>query len=250
MSQEFNVWEGIYNDFDDAPSIGSGFESETWVQKSVLKIKDVLKQAKRTENYVFENIPLYTIASIVYSEKKSLKVLDFGGGMGNTYVPLVHTLPQSTGLDFWVVEGHENVCAAKKIFEKDAHINFSTTLPETNDVDIVHISSSLQYIDDWESLISLLSKYNAQYFIFTDLPAGNIKHTYVSLQNYYESKIAHTFFKLEDILTVLKKFGYELILKNNFQANILQVNKHYPQNNFPEEFRIKYGKNLVFKRVK
>lgn len=247
MTKDFHVWEGVFESFEKAPTIGKGFESKTWINRSSEKIKELIKTSEQQDSYLFDNTPLYSIASTVYAEKKSLKILDFGGGMGNTYIPLKTVLPENENLEFVVVEGEENVNTAEKIFENDKSINFLTDLPKNKYFDIIHISSSLQYIDNWKSLIKALSQYNAKYFIFTDLPVGKIEKSYVSLQNYYDSKIACNFFKFSDIQDSLSNNQYSLIYQSNFQANILQINKHYPQENFEKKFRINHSKNLVFR---
>lgn len=248
MSKDFHIWEGVYESFDEVPIIGDGFESDTWVSRSLEKIEEILKLSKENGSQLYGDSPLYIIAADLYAKNKRVKILDFAGGMGNSFVPLFSVLPDSKCIDFTVVEGEKNTIAASKVFFNDSRIKFLTKLPDDDNYDIVHISSSLQYIDTWQSLLKSLSSYEAKYFIFTDLPAGDIVNTYVSAQNYYESKIAHIFFKLADVVDVMKKNYYELIYQNNFQANILKVNKHYPQDNFEEKFRINYSKTLVFRR--
>jgi len=247
-TEDFNIWEGIYNSFDEAPVTGGGFESERWIHRSLEKIKETIKIEKENRNVEYVDLPLFSIAADTYFNNGSVKILDFGGGMGNSFVPLCSVLPDDKYVDFTVVEGEKSVAAAKKVFLHDNRIKFLTELPKGNNYDIIHISSSLQYIENWQSLLKNLSNYQAKYFIFTDLPTGNIRKTYISTQNYYESKIAHIFFKLGNIIDVMSNHSYDLIYQNNFLASILQVNKHYPQDNFKEEYRINYSKNLVFKK--
>ncbi len=247
MDKDFNIWEGVYNSFDEVPIVGDGFKSDTWINHSLEKIKELIKLRDENKSKIFNDLPLYSIVANLYLKNKKIKILDFGGGMGNSFIPLCSTLPDSKQIEFTVVEDERNVLAARNIFSNDARIKFVSNLPDGN-FDIIHISSSLQYIDNWESLLVSLSKYKAKYFIFTDLPAGNIKNTFVSAQNYYESRIPHIFFKLDDILNVMSGNNYKLIYQNNFQANILKENNHYPQDNFKEEYRINHSKTLVFKR--
>lgn len=251
MDKEFNIWEGVYKNFNELPKYGDGFESTTWIERSIDKIKKTLKLAQEeksiTEDAIFNGSPLYSIASVLYYEKKHLKILDFGGGMGNSFVPLCTVLSNPNNLKYTVVEGTENCISAEEIFKNDDRISFLNHLPNDDNFDIIHISSSLQYIENWNELLTLLCKYKSKYFIFTDLPAGDIIESYVSLQNYYESKIPHWFFKLEDIIKEMNFHNYQLIYKSNFQANILGEFYNYPQDNFQKEYQIGYSKCLVFK---
>lgn len=245
--KKFNIWEGVYDTFSDVPVYGDGFDGERWISRSLIKIKDLIKCSNENDKIHFVDLPLYSIAADIYAKKNKVKILDFGGGMGNGFIPLCTTLPDSDNLSFTIIEGKKVVGNAEKLFINDNRINFLTELPENNKYDIIHIGSSLQYIEKWVSLIGKLSTYNAKYFVFTDLPAGDIDRTYVSSQNYYESKIACLFFKLKDIIDTMSKNNYELIYKSNFQANISEINRHYPQDNFHKEYRINYSKTLVFK---
>lgn len=245
MTENFNVWEGVYNSLDKIEPIGDGFESSRWINQSLDKIKMLLDS---NNDMIIDSSPLYSIASFIYSKNKKIKILDFGGGMGNSFVPLCSILPESDNIDFTVVEGKQNVKFANDIFANDSRIKFLEALPDDSGYDIVNIHSSLQYIDKWESLLDVLCKYKAKYFIFTDLPAGNIKQTYWSVQNAYESKIPHIFFKLYDVISAINKNDYNLIYQANFQATILGKYKYYPQDNFDYEYRINHSKNLIFKR--
>jgi len=247
IDKNFNIWEGIYNSFDEAPVVGDGFESERWINQNLKKIKTIIQESKNND-FIFDNLPLYTISSDLYAKNKKVKILDFGGGMGNSFVPLCSVLPDSRYVDFTVIEGQKNVIEASKIFINDNRIKFLTKLPDDKDYDIIHIQSSLQYIENWQSLLDTLSSYKAKYFIFTDLPAGDIEKTYVTIQNYYESKIPYWFFKIDDIIDQMSKNAFELIFKSYFMASILGKYKKIPQKNFDGKWRIGFAKNFVFRR--
>lgn len=247
MIEDFIIWEGVHDSFDQVPTAGDGFESDTWINRSLFKIKEAIKLSKNNEINAFDNA-LYSISSVLYSMNQKIKILDFGGGMGNSFVPLCSMLPSAKYVDFTVVEGERNVISASTLFANDERIKFVTKLPSDNNYDIINISSSLQYIDKWQSLLEELSKYKAKYFIFTDMPAGDIEKTYVSSQKHYESKIAHIFFKLDDVIDTMNQFGYKLIYKNNFESNVLRTHKHYPQDNFEDKYKINYSKTLVFQK--
>ncbi|RDX35482.1 methyltransferase, TIGR04325 family [Arcobacter sp. HD9-500m-PIT-SAG03] len=252
MLKDFNVWEGVYESFSKSPSCGKGYDSNKWIESSYKKMKESLSKLNKNEftnsSIAFNSSPLFIISSLLYAKKKKLKILDFGGGMGISFVELISVLPESKNLSFTIIDNKKTCEKANNLFKKDSRIEFKDELLPRDKYDIVHISSSLQYIKDWKILIKLLcTEYNAEYFIFNDLPAGNIKKTYATIQNYYSSKIPYWFFKTEDILNEMNKHNYKLIFKSNFLNNILNKYEYMPQMNFEVDYRIGYAKNLIFK---
>jgi putative methyltransferase (TIGR04325 family) len=248
MTKDFNIWEGVYDSYKDAISYGDGFNSDRWINSNYEKTKDMIKKNKNY-NLSFCTSSLSAISSLIYTNNNSLSILDFGGGMGSSFINLTSALIDNKNISFSVVEGLRSCEKGKILFKNDDRIEFLNELPKNKKYDIIYISSCLQYIEDWQGLLATLCKnYNAEYFIFDDLPSGDIEKTYVSVQNYYESKIPCTFFKLDDIIKEIKDNGYEIIYRANFRANILNTYENYPQNNFEEKYKINYGKNLIFKK--
>lgn len=255
MDKKFYIWEGIYSNFDEVPSCNDGFESNRWIDTNYQKTKSIIENYN-SEEFVNENAKynssiLSVVIALTLALQAKIKVLDFGGGMGITYIQTKAALPDESPLEFTVVEGEKNCIKARRLFGDDIGIKFCNTLPENESFDIIHISSSLQYIEDWKGLVkTLCEKYNTSYFVFNDLPAGDIKNTFATYQNYYESKIPYWFFKIDDVVELLAESGYQLLHKANFAASILGNQERVPQDNFPKEYQIGYAKNLIFQKVK
>jgi len=244
--KNFNIWEGVYDSYQDTPSCGEGFDSDRWIDSSYEKTKSILKDIN---NISFDTSSLHIISSLLYAKHNSVSVLDFGGGMGNSFIKLTSALPNSDNVLFSIVDGSKTCKKGESLFKNDDRIEFLSKLPKNKRYDIIYISSSLQYIEDWKNLlITLLTNYNPKYFIFDDLPAGDIEKTYASIQNYYESKISCNFFKLDDIKKEMTKNNYNLTYQTNFKANILGAYENYPQNNFHTKYQIHNSKNLIFKK--
>ena len=101
--------------------------------------------------------------------------------------------------------------AGARVFQNDERIRFSDTLPRgVEKVDIVHLGSSLQYIEDWRALIGELARYRPHYFLLTDLLAGDIP-TYATAQNYYGSKIPCWFFNIQEIISTVAGEGFRAL---------------------------------------
>lgn len=249
MNEEFNIWEGTYESFFDVPVCGNGFESDKWINDTYNKTVESYDDIKNNKRYdvKFNISPLYITSSIISSDE-TLKILDFGGGMGISFIELISVLPDNKNISFTVIEG-KGVCEkASIIYENDNRIRFCTQLPTNELYDVIHISSSLQYVENWKGLLKELSKYDAKYFIFNDLPAGDIEKTYATIQNYYDSKIPYWFFQLDDVIEEMNINGYKLSFQANYKHNILGKFEYFPQDNFENKLQIGYSKNLIFRR--
>src|SRR3989337_2590621 len=116
-----NVFEGIYRSFDDAKSKGLGFSSDTWINSSKVKLKKLLDGEESVLAY--QNLLPFLLTVITPREK--IKVLDFGGGIGITYVSSIKTrFNNKIPFEYHVVE-NERICKeGQKIFKKDKRIFF------------------------------------------------------------------------------------------------------------------------------
>lgn len=246
------IWEGIYDSFEKVPLSGDGHDGSTWTAKSVEKMHNLqsLAQLKgsipKVPEYNSTLLPL--LAALVLKERGKATILDFGGGLGFTYLAVAAAIPASGKLDYHIVET-QNICTAgEKAFARDPCIHFHSSLPTSIEAaDIVHLGSSLQYIDDWRGLLKNLAGYSSLYFIFTDLTAGDIP-SYVTAQNYYGAKIPARFFNIDEIYDAMGKNGYQQIFRSTFKGTYFGVVQKLPQDNLPERFRLGDTCSLVFGR--
>lgn len=247
-----DIWEGIFERFSDAPSQGEGLAGKRWADQS-LQILSSYRDHNESNNtaplpLAFSESLLATVVALLQAEldPPQLRILDFGGGLGITYAKMIMSLTNKDNIDFHVVE-QENICSlGDKAFRSDNRVSFHASLPILENTDIVHVGSALQYIDNWKSVITKLAKYEPRYWLFTDLPAGDIP-TYASSQRYYESTIPVWFFSISDILSQMRKESFHLLFKTAFNGAVLgSTQGYYPQANFPEQHRLGYSCNLLF----
>jgi putative methyltransferase (TIGR04325 family) len=254
MSYDGPIWEGVYHSFSEVPVVGDGFDGEKWIDSSLKKITALRSEAEKnaplppTSNYREALLPL--LAALAYHEQSSVKILDFGGGIGFTYYQTVCGLPYAEQLEYHIVE-RESACKAGMQFFGAAYNNlfFHSELPQAEDglFDIVHSGSALQYIENWKQLISQLCVLSRKYLLLVDVPAGNIP-TFITAQNYHGSKIPARFFNIQELLFAVDTFGYELIYNSVYEPIILGVEQNLPMQNFEEKYRLKRACNLLFKR--
>ena len=242
------VWEGVFCSFDEAKGENDVFHDSLWIDKQREQIKNKLSQLDDDKDAGISSIAqsndyyLSVILASQYEEhKKKLSVLDFGGGLGNTYLEVAKILANEVDLTYVIVE-NENLCQQGiELYKEDHQLEFSVELPVNTVFDTVHAGSSIQYVEDWLGVLKKFSDYQPKYIVFADLPAGDID-TFVSIQNYYGKKIPAWFWNLSEFINSVEVMGYKLVAKYRY------FNKHVEtMSEFDEKHRLSHFSQLIFK---
>ena len=255
MIKDFNVWEGVYESWEEAPGDDDAFDDNVWLGKVSQRAKDTLAEYRKSSTLSpvtrIRDYILPVAASMISSSSKSdLKVLDFGGGMAASYLPLISSLPDSNNIEFHVIEGKGICLKSKEILGDFKKLYFHEKLPKnSHSFDIVHGGSSIQYVEDWRSLLAKFFDYCPQLLILEDLMAGDVK-TFITIQNYYGKKIRSWFLNINEIIESVEQYKYKLIYKTQFTHDILGKVGPLPMENFSPPYRLDYGSHLMFERIK
>jgi putative methyltransferase (TIGR04325 family) len=233
-------WEGIYASFRDVPKVGSGFSDAGY---AIPTIEDTRRAILAARNYravptqvVEEDAFLPLLASVVAeSNGGTLRILDFGGGAGISFVHLTSGLARRAKLDYHVVELEWACEAGRRLFADDDRIQFHAALPETlPDIDIVLMKGVLMSVEDYAGLLKRICGYRARFLFIVNLAAGGFP-TFASAQRNLPGIIPHWFFNLDEIVRRVSSEGYALIFKGALM-------EQYRQDNFPESHRLEEGR--------
>lgn len=239
------IWNGIYKKFSDVPITGEGYQENSLAKETLEYTSSILNSSYSqpfiptivTEEHAF----LPFLVSILCSYQKGIKVLDFGGGMGVSYIYLLLCATNAKEISYYVVENENLVKNCSQLFP-NSNIQFYSSLPtEPENVDLVYISSALQYIENYASLLDRLCQYKPKYLLFNKLSTGEMPTYATCQQNLPETKIAYWFINVFEIIKIMSDKGYSLIFKNT-------LDREYNQDNFPKEYRMHRTSNLLFKR--
>jgi putative methyltransferase (TIGR04325 family) len=251
LAADFNVWDGIYAAFSDAPAAGPGFAGETWQERSLQSARQALLSLTSDKPLDYSlrqrNALLPMICAMVLEQKKRIRILDFGGGLGAGYIMVLRALPGAAGqIDYCIVET-EGICSrGSKLFSQYEGITFARECPPEAEFDVVYSASALQYLEDWRGVVGQLARYRAPHFVLADAFVGEFP-SYVTLQNYYESRIPHWFLNRNDLEKAVAGHGYSLMLRMDCDAKILGEYGPLPMTNFPPELRINFSSHLLFR---
>ncbi len=250
-SEQKSIWYGVYGSFDEAPATRHVFNSDVWIDKQKERVLEKLKafepvrpiSAGATAN----DYPLATMIALL-ARQKPLRVIDYGGAMGQSYIDLLGKIPDiQERLDYTVVEVPEVVNNIPKELDRFINLRFVDDYRKAPDgADAVHIGSTLQYIDDWHGFLSgLIKKFTPDIFILSDLLVGEIP-SFVTIQRYYENSIKVRFINIEEFSNFWFGTEYKLIYKAYFQP--FGNDSYFPTHALPESHRIKKACHLVFAR--
>ncbi|KAB8028013.1 methyltransferase, TIGR04325 family [Fluviispira multicolorata] len=249
MNQINSVWEGVFKSFEEAEGDLDAFDSDIWINKQKLRVTEGM-QKYRNKIFHSNEYPLSIMIATILSQNESLKILDFGGGMGLQYLELIATVPDAMEkVEYYIVDAKkliENRPRDLNIFKK---LYFFTSIENIKEnIDIIHIGSTLQYIDDWRNLLVMLNaKHSPYYYVFSDILAGNIP-TFISHQIFYNKKIPIRQINIDEFRNFVYSLSFKLIYLVDFQVPILG-NYELPNSSLPENYRLKHSCNMIFKKL-
>lgn len=248
MSKDFkDIWDGIYADFSDAPKDAGIFDSSRWVDTQASRVAKLCKGELTTS--MTKAYALTPILATMVSDGHTVRVLDFGGGLGMEYLGAQGSITIKDSIDFTIVETAAICERGNAMFVDDGAIRFVSDMPGTHDAfDIVHAGSSLQYMDDWQGLLKTFAEYRPQNIILSDVFAGDAPG-FVTVQNYYGRRIAVRFLNMLELTSYMEGLGYKLVLCQQYVSNSNVDGEPLPMANFPQKYRINYTTNLLFKRL-
>jgi putative methyltransferase (TIGR04325 family) len=254
----FNIWEGIYTSYDMAAkhAVNGGFSSDRYVdsaRRAAKECLDALLQKSRLPLFHKQRFTLLpsTVYFLFNHIKRKIRVIDFGGAFGVGYLSCLEAVTDAcTKLNYSVVELDE-VCKEGVIFceENNLPIEYSKSLAPDQYCDLLFCSSTFQYIRDYKALINSFTRTNASIILLSDVFCGDFDNSFVTIQNYYDSKIPHWFYSTTEIVNQFKACGYELALRTDARGDRAGASDYLPMSNFPKAFQLELTSHLVFQKI-
>ena len=173
------IGSGIYPDFDSVPIEGDGFGGETWLEEEAQATSTAISDDRRQDSLPWD-VPTYRamlglLCSCIGHSKSSIRILDFGGGMGVAFANLIGMLPDVDSLSHLVVDNSETCRRGAELFHRVPRIQFSPVLPQDlGGFDVCFLGSVLQYVNDYRGLLRKLAAGQPEYFFLGFTPIGEI----------------------------------------------------------------------------
>ena len=242
MSRSRFVWEGIYKHRRDVPTLNAAedYDVDQRIDEMVEDARRSLRLVHKVTNNVDWHEALGVLAGLVHSEKGRVRVLDFGGGIGHSFIQLLGTIGETAAVEYQIVELERMSAAGREFFAQEPRVHFHTEVPVLADgVDIVYLSSVLPYIENYADLLRRLARLRAPYLLLGRLAAGKFP-TYAAKQlNLPGQVLAYWFLNIDEIIQILNEASYSLAYDG-------LVGPLYDQSNYPESHRMGRMRTMLF----
>ena len=244
------VFDGVYQDLNSVPDI-TEYDTTEALNTDRLEVLEEIEQydsgedlpASHIRSQITNLLPLL-IASVSGSGKKN--ILDYGGGMGSSYINCLKMLDSSIEFSYFIQDLPETMAVGRQLLNEirseDHRIRFIDDFSELSNIDIVYLGSVIQYLPDYKNVLLSMIKKEPEFVLITDNFMGT-HSTYATAQvNMAGRRMAYWIFELKEIVDFFNDNGYKLLCKSS---------NHQPFhnfNNFPEEYRVADSCNLLFRR--
>jgi putative methyltransferase (TIGR04325 family) len=242
VARETPHWEGVYSSPSQVEESGPGFGGDTWLSMTRnFTVEAIARSSAGTLcELVRSDVQMLAVVCTTFGDAP-VRILDFGGGMGIGYVLLRGALSARAKLDYAVLEG-ERVCEGGESLLRDrSELRFLRELPANGTFDIVYASSSMQYIQELDSLLARFAAYRPRFVLFGDVPAGDVPTFWCAQLTVPGSRIAYSFLSLSSLVDAMAKLGYALVVRGVTERAI-----HV--DNLPATHRVPRTSNLLFQR--
>jgi putative methyltransferase (TIGR04325 family) len=243
--KNYIIWEGVYkkkpNNIDFETNY---FHTNKWLDKSIKRTNNYL--LLKDQNYFIDN----HLDSFCCGLQKKIKILDFGGGIGDI---VFYTKNLFHNSEIIIYEPNKKITIeGKKIFnrfKKLKFVNDISKIKKSEIIDIVYLGSVLQYIFDLDNFLNLLSKLNFKYLFLYDVMADKNPNFY-SKQFFYGKKMTVKFYNLKYLFKMFDKYKLKKIFITNIKRNIRNEITQPMMSNFKKNYRIRYAKTIILQSQK
>jgi putative methyltransferase (TIGR04325 family) len=184
------LWIAPYPSWDEAAEKCSGYDQAEILEKckaSLLKVKNGEAVYER-DSVIFDEIQyswpvLASLQRVALENNGKLSVLDFGGSLGSTYFQNRAFL-ESVNLTWCIVEQEHFVSCGKEFFQ-DHTLKFYNSIDSClaeNKINVVLLSSVLQYLSDPYQLVEKIASFNFTYIIIDRTAVTKLEHDFVAIQ--------------------------------------------------------------------
>jgi putative methyltransferase (TIGR04325 family) len=154
------------------------------------------------------NITFGYVLALVTRQKSKFSLLDYGGSLGH-YYQIGTSLVPDIELDYHCKEFPGIAATGSRL---NPHITWYTDDScLLRSYDMVMISSSLQYMENWREFLSKIATVTVDYLYLTRINVQSSGPEFVTIQNAYNTQMLVLMFNREDLLQVVHDCGFSLM---------------------------------------
>ena len=169
--QDF-FFEGDYSSWEEAEKSSIGYDNEDILKKVFEATEKVVcgEAAFERDSVLFYepeyNYKIVTLFALIANKKSKVNVLDFGGALASEFWKNKYLLDKFNVDYSWNVVEQQNYVQLANERKFDTRLRFFEQIEEIEDsVDIVLLSSVLQYLPNYQEILKKLLKLGAEYIL-------------------------------------------------------------------------------------
>lgn len=249
---KIKIWEGVFANFNEIQGTENIYEGERWLASNLERSRKVID----TEGHftyrsrIARDYPLKMAVLAALESKVKISILDVGGGYGKNVMEIQSTFQDiESRIEVFILENIKLSNFYKMNIKMPKNFKFIQNISEIGEsktsIDILHFGSVVQYFQNLKvDLSSILQPSKPKWIVFSDLMAGDIQ-TFVTVQNYYDSKIPFRFVNFEELNKILVDLNYDLFVKEFYEHDSTSV--YFPQKGFDRKFQIDNSMNVIYR---
>jgi putative methyltransferase (TIGR04325 family) len=226
-------WRGAYPHIRDVPGRGGSFNDDSWLKVAREDLQRAMAEcdvgAARLANA--DDMPLLSLAAMAAACSRKVRIVDFGGGLGVSFIRLASRLSDAISIDYLVIETPRLCAEGEHVFSQDPRIAFAPDIPaKVFELDIVYVNSALQYVEDYGTLLGRICALSPRFILLVRCATGDMP-TFASAQSiFWKKSIPYWFVNRIELLSAFDALGYE-VAAASYSAD------HVDLSNLPEPFR-------------
>jgi putative methyltransferase (TIGR04325 family) len=154
------------------------------------------------------NITFGYVLAMVARNKSKLSLLDYGGSLGH-YYKIATSLVSDIEFDYHCKE-FPGIAAAGEALNPLVKWHTDNGCLQRS-YDLVMISSSLQYMENWKEFLRKISPSVGDYLYLTRINVQNLTPEFVAIQNAYKTQMLVLMFNRDELLQVVYDCGFSLV---------------------------------------
>jgi putative methyltransferase (TIGR04325 family) len=157
----------------------NAFEDPVWIDYARQEVQSLLDRSPETLGDGPQSFlaPLLKGIGLLHASGEAVRILDIGGGVGQT-IPYV----LENAAHYTVVDGPRNAQLGQALFSDFPQVSFATHIPTDMSFNVVVVNGALQYVRDWAALLKTARSVGASALFVGRLPLGG-ESTVHGLQN-------------------------------------------------------------------
>lgn len=145
-------------------------------------------------------------------------ILEYGGSFGQTWI----AFKDDYNIEYYGIELKPVADIGNNFFGKKIFFDYIPTKEELPPLDIIYTREAMQYVEDFEKVVSSFIKLNPRRIIFEHIGVTDLEDFW-TIQHYNNYKLPWHFFNFNDLNNYIENSQYSLTSKQNIEYNLSEM---------------------------